>query len=141
MLARYGNGGKITAVATEESYAVAAAYGVAQQNHWYARCNKDDEKEKKCCSNSGLVSDGFNWNDFGHGNTCASDSEQDNVVTEVYCVFDDDALAIAETPPQPKDLLVVSECMCVYLMDSHMLMLLTLPQGSLVVFLYTNLCI
>ena len=39
------------------------------------------------CTNAKLVADGFDWNKFASGNSCASDNDRDAVTDTLKCEF------------------------------------------------------
>lgn len=101
MLARYGNKGTITTVATEESYGSVVQKVADDQNHWYGHCSMGSDSQKNCCSNAFLLQSGFDWDGFAKGNSCAGDSDKDRPLGSVYCVFDTNKLAEGLKPPKP----------------------------------------
>lgn len=105
-LAKYGDTRTIERVATELSFAKAATSGT-QQKHYYGACEKGDQAQENCCANSPLRGVGVKaqFNRFAHGNTCTGDSDTDNVVTELTCVYNDALFEQFGGPRTPKDIL------------------------------------
>jgi len=92
ILARYGNGGKITYMPTTKSGGHTGR-GVSSQVHWYGNCRKGSTRETSCCSNAALLKSGFDWTKFSRGNSCRGDGDRDRVLDRVKCYW--------ETTPAP----------------------------------------
>jgi hypothetical protein len=109
-LARYGNGGVVnprsSPIASAKSYATLAATGKPQQ-HWYGSCANGDSKEGQCCANANLLDGKIDWDSFSHGSTCAGNTETNQVVEELSCIFSEEAYEKATAPPKAAEFLTV----------------------------------
>jgi hypothetical protein len=105
MLARYGNKGTFKGntadIVSAKSYAESSR--TKEQPHFYGRCTIGDKSQEACCSNSKLVSSGFDWLKFATGNQCGSDLDKDWITSKVVCIFDEKAMQEAQKPPDPRD--------------------------------------
>lgn len=92
------------------SFAKAATSG-DKQKHYYGACEKGDKAQENCCANSQLREVGVKvqFNRLSHGNTCTGDSDTDNVVDELTCVYNDALFKQFGGPRTPKDVLYQGE--------------------------------
>ena len=84
MLAKYGNKGKISRYASDQSYG-RTGRGVSGQPHFFGNCGKDYSPYKKCCTNAKPLDSGFDFNQFSKGNSCRGDGDRDAVLSEINC--------------------------------------------------------
>jgi hypothetical protein len=98
ILARYGNGGKVTALPTSASFAAATTEDKKRRS-WYGRCDEGDARG--CCDNGAVLSSGFDWGKFAMGSACQGNADRSKVTVELSCFFDDDIKYDSQPPPDP----------------------------------------
>ncbi|KAJ1487636.1 hypothetical protein T484DRAFT_1941061, partial [Baffinella frigidus] len=102
ILARYGNEAKIARLPEDSSYfKLATKASVVEQKHWYGQCAEGSKKDAKCCTNSEVLADGFNWRHFATGSTCGGDTDKAQPSMELVCIFDKQELDRQSLPPAP----------------------------------------
>jgi len=85
MLAKYGNKATYTKQATAKS-AGYTNYRVHGQVHFFGNC-RPSAAYKHCCTNAGLIPNGWDFNKFSKGNSCRGDGDRDYVTKQVDCYF------------------------------------------------------
>ena len=98
ILARYGNGGKVTAVPTAASFAVATTEDKTRRS-WYGGCAAGDSRA--CCDNGAVLASGFDWGRFAMGSACEGNADRSRVTVALTCFFDDDIQYAQQPPPEP----------------------------------------
>lgn len=102
MLARYGNKGKMTVTPDSMSYmALADTKVVKKQVHWYGSCKEGDLNQATCCTNSAVMSSGFDFMSFATGGQCAGDYATGVPTSVLFCVFNKAAFIRQSRPAGP----------------------------------------
>ena len=102
MLARYGNKGKMTVTPDDSSYmTLVDKKDVKDQVHWYGSCSAGAKQEAKCCTNSQVMTKGFDFSTFATGNQCQGDSDTAKPTKVLFCVFDKAAYIRQSRPAGP----------------------------------------
>jgi len=102
MLARYGNKGKMSVTPDTSSYmALVDKKGVKDQVHWFGDCKAGSKKEKRCCTNSRVMTASYNFGTFATGGQCGGDTDTGKPTKVLFCVFDKSAFIRQSRPSGP----------------------------------------